>query len=88
MVALGLSTFLGYFVRVPPRPPYALDNLRCRAAGRAFGMRDVASATSLIPNAWSKTQERPWLYIRDVSGDAPVVIGSGDDCLWCARRDL
>ena len=46
MVALGLSTFLGYFVRVPPRPPYALGYLRCRAAGRAFGMRDVASATS------------------------------------------
>ena len=49
MVALGLSTYLGYFVRVPPRPPYVLDNLsRCRAAGYAFGMRDVASATSLI----------------------------------------
>ena len=25
----------------------------------------------------SKAQERPWLYIRDVSGGAPVVIGSG-----------
>ena len=50
MVALGLSTFLGYFVRLPPRPPYALDNLRCRATGHALGMRDVADATSLIPN--------------------------------------
>jgi len=27
MVALGLSTYLEYFVRVPTRPPYVLDNL-------------------------------------------------------------
>ena len=62
MVALGLSNFLGYFVRVPPRPPYILDNLRCRAADLTKYPRKFESPRATMA------------YIRDVPVSVTVVL--------------
>ena len=79
MVALGLSTSLVYFVRVPPRPPCALDKTRqIVESGRAI----MAGCKKGVRGGWRKKGVRGALVEigrwkrRGVQSVAPVVFGS------------